>query len=91
MSEKDPAFQASSPKNFKGLVFGSAFFFGLPVRDMLLSPIMVMMGSRQRADQLIETHLILCGRRERQANPIQTPCQKQHGPLPSLIPPILHL
>ncbi len=83
ISEKEPAFQASSPKNFKGLVFGSAFFLARTTFGLPLFHILMVTGSRQRANQLIEAHFILRACHECQANPIQTPCQKQHGPLPS--------
>jgi hypothetical protein len=39
---------------------------------------------RQRADELIKTHRILRAGRKSPANPVQTPCQKQHGPLHNL-------
>jgi hypothetical protein len=41
------------------------------------------------ADQLVEAQFVLRSRREGVANPIQTPCQKQHGPLHPLIHPII--
>jgi hypothetical protein len=39
---------------------------------------------RQRTNELIKTHRILRAGRKSPANPIQTPCQKQHGSLHNL-------
>ncbi|WP_298399984.1 hypothetical protein [Sphingobium sp.] len=51
------------------------------VRCTIALPAQLMAVRRQRTNQLIEAHLILRARRKSPTDPVQTPCQKQHGPL----------
>ncbi|MCI4591737.1 hypothetical protein MOK15_16760 [Sphingobium sp. BYY-5] len=103
-SQKERAFQASSPKTFAGWSSDRSVFFmaayqgarqrtkswaewqcisiangrrkSAPVRCVI-----ILLMARQRADQLIEAQFILHAGRKGPAKPIQTPRQKQHGPL----------
>ncbi|MFC3443130.1 hypothetical protein ACFOKF_18330 [Sphingobium rhizovicinum] len=52
------------------------------MRCTIALPAQLMAMRRQRANQLIKAHLILRARRKSLTDPVQTPCQKQHGPLP---------
>ncbi|WP_370310364.1 hypothetical protein [Sphingobium abikonense] len=76
LDENQPAFQASSPKNFHGLVFGSARFFrSLGSREMSVTlAVRSIALMRKWANQLIYPQRILRARCEQPEEPIQKSC-----------------
>ncbi|WP_370169889.1 hypothetical protein [Sphingobium abikonense] len=76
VDENQPAFQASSPKNFHGLVFGSARFFrSLGSREMSVTlAVRSIALMRKWANQLIYPQRILRARCEQPEEPIQKSC-----------------
>jgi hypothetical protein len=111
--QKEPAFQASSPKTFTGWSSDRPVFLCHQIKVSTLAvgktgpgktlsrlyrermsasvrrTISILVPGRERTDQLIEPGFILHARSESATKPVQTPCQKQHGPLPFSYAPII--